>query len=251
MADPQPSLGHQLIGQGVNWLGQMGLGYLANRPIAKQNAWQRAMVEQQIARRNALQGLALPSMIRALGYRDPQQIQAMTGQVNAASGMPATPIATTPPATGTGTLGKIGAGAGVAGLGLGLAGKAIGGFGGAALGGLGATLGPVGAGVALGAMGLNKIGQGRRTANIGTGEGGFERAFDQAMAQAVRLRDAGNIEGARQALQQGHATFMAGINEFRNRGGNYQKVAEQAMNANPAKWQTYQSIAQSLGMPGA
>lgn len=242
-----------LIPQGVGFgLGILG-NKIANRANQQQNAWSRALTEQEIRRRNMLQGIAAPSMLRALGYTDPNQIQRMTMQISG-QGMNPTGNFNAPNTPGS-TAGKIlGLGATGAGLG-GLAAQGLAATGmnvGALAGPLSFLGGPVGMAAAgvlgLGSLAANKISQGRRTANLATQNGGYEQQFDQAMAEAVRRRDSGDLEGAKQVLQQGYNTFMEGARAFQQKGGNYAKVAEQALTQNKPKWDTYRAIAQSLGM---
>jgi hypothetical protein len=238
MADVNP----WLIGAGVgsNVLGAVLQNRQANRQneqtaMSQERLYQLAQQEQQ--RRDMLTRAILPQMGRTLGNPGLAQLGSTYGQIGGNSNMgqggglvPQTPGSSAGKALGIG------------GAGLGMASAA-------GLGALGGPPGMAATGALLGGKYIaNQVGKGRRTANLATGEGGHERQFDEAMAEAVRRRDAGDIEGAKQILQQGYAAFMQGNQAFQAQGGNHAKVANQAMNSNKPKWDTYQSIAQSLGV---
>lgn len=108
--------------------------------------------------------------------------------------------------------------------------------------GLGAATVPVLGGlVAGGAYAANKIGQGRRTANKATGDGGFEDEFNDALAWISAGQ--GSLEDLRQARQN----YEQAANAWIAKGGNQRKVAEQSLYKNDPLHQTYQTLLRQLG----
>ena len=211
------------IGAGASILG----GALQNR--SRNRDWE--LYQQELARRNQLQGMAMPGILRAVGYRDPQQIAQMQLQVSGeqplgASG--ANVVPSTPGSTPGSTLGKT-LGAGGAGLGI----ASLAGFGGP-IGGLAAG------GLILGGKVADQFGKGRRTANQATGGGGFETVFADALAKAAR----GEISLA--DLQQAKQNYDNQANAWIAQGGNNEKVARQSM-SNPQLQSTYATLMHQLG----
>lgn len=250
---------------------QFGLGTLGNRittgPQRGQNEWERQRYEEERKRRNLMQSFAAPSMFKALGYQ-PDQIPQMTSQVRGNQlGSGSTGNVSATPQSGTSKA------LGAAGTGLGIAGTAgslglLGGLGGATKVGLGGVSATQGASAIPGALGLgggagilglgaatipvlggllaggayaaNKIGQGRRTANTATGEGGFERNFNDALARI----SAG--QGTLADLQAARQQYEQGANAYIGAGGNQRKVGQQSLN-NQDLQETYRRLLAQLG----
>lgn len=248
-----------LIGAGVgsNILGAIlqykALNKQSQQALAAQNRLY-GLADQQNAERQSLTGAILPNLGKTLGIPGLNQLGQQYGQLGA-NPMPTGSGDAMVPQPGGSTVGKV---AGAAGTGVGLAGLAAHGLAsaGASVGGLAGPLsflgGPIGMAIGGGLLGgkliADQIGKGRRAADTATQNGGYEQQFDQAMTEAVRRRDSGDVQGARQVLQQGYQAFMEGSNAYQAAGGQQQKVAGQALNQNPQKWATYNSIAQSLGV---
>lgn len=183
----------QLIGPAATLGGQ----FLTNRSNQAMSKAQLAQQEHQfevtqgnkqaeVNRRNMLFGAASPMLLRNLGY-NPSQINPMVARFNQPEmlGRPAGNYGSpngyaTPQSTASKVIGGIGKGLGVAGAVGGAAGLM-----GASLPFLGA-LGPIGA-IGAGALGVaklvNKIGEGRRTANMATNVGGLQNNFENYLKQ--------------------------------------------------------------------
>lgn len=271
MADPVPFDWRSLIPHGIS----AGVGLLGQRmasgPAREQNAWQRAMVESEMRRRNMLQGYAAPSMLHALGYRDPKDIADRTAAISGpAPGMGSTwnnsAVPQTPTSGASTALSIAGKGLGAAGtagslgllgslapatkVGLGITTSAAGAGGvpgalglggGAGLLGLGAATIPVLGGlIAGGAYAANKIGQGRRTANQATQGEGFENQFVGTLQRAAQGQaTAQELAAARQTYEQNAQAWMA-------QGGQHARVAQQSL-ANRDLQQTYNTLIGQLG----
>ena len=224
---------------------QFGLGTLGNRmasgPSREQNAWERQKYEEEQRRRNLMQSYAAPSMFKALGYQ-PDQIPGMTQQVRGSQlGGSSTGNAGMVPQTQGSTASKA---LGGVGTGLALGSMVPGGAGaiGAGLGALGIGAGAIPfIGPALLGAGLaaNKIGQGRRTANTATGEGGFERNFTDALTRISSGQ--GSLEDLQAARQQ----YEQGANAYIGAGGNQRKVGQQSLN-NQDLQETYRRLLAQL-----
>lgn len=238
MADTQKA-NPWLIGAGIgaNALGAI-LGSRANGQAnqridqAQQRLYQLADDEQR--RRNMLVQGIMPQLGNSLHMPELAKLGQSYGQSN--GGSTASTFQGVPSIQGS----KIGST-------MGTIGGITGGIAGSAFGPLGTAVGSAIGGATNKFFG-DQFGKGRRTANTATQNGGYEQQFDQAMAEAVRRRDAGDVEGAKQVLQQGYNTFQQGSGAYQAKGGNYATVANQAINQNPEKWQTYESIKKSLGM---
>lgn len=185
------------IGAGTQVLGTT-LRNKAEQAMSKEQLAQRAHefdVTQgnrtaELGRRNMLFGMAAPNILRNVGYNPKSELATkFLGKLNTpeTSGVAGTPGyaggygGPTKPAPSTTS--KI---LGAAGTGLGIAGA----LGGTSLGaslGLGALGGPVGlaagGALALGSKLVNKIGQGRRTADLVTGPGGIQSNFNNRLKQ--------------------------------------------------------------------
>src|SRR3990170_3990992 len=74
-----------LISPGIGAAAVLGGTALSNRSACKQSEREWALNEQERQRRNMIQGMAAPSMLRAIGYRDPAQIKQMTQQIGGAA----------------------------------------------------------------------------------------------------------------------------------------------------------------------
>lgn len=222
------------IGAGATILGSQLQGNAANQNSQRQ--WE--LLQQEMQRRNMLQGMAAPSLLRGLGYRNPQQISQMSSQIGGnpsgyggTSAAPAS-IPSTPSSIPSKVLGIGGA---AAGAGIPIAASLMG-YG--ALGGpLGLAVGGIGA---LGSMALNKIGQGRRTANQFVGA--VENPFGQELAQASR----GEI--GKDQLVNDYQNYLNQEKAWEAQGGNQAKVAKQSLN-NQALQQTIRTLLTQYGVP--
>lgn len=210
---------------------QFGLGTLGNRmatgPIREQNEWQRQQYEQERQRRNLMQSFAAPSMLKALGHQ-PEQIPGMTQQVrgNPPLGSGSTGNGMVPQAQDS-RAGKI---LGGASAGLGAAGVL----------GLSSMAGPLGLAAGLGSLAVSQIGKGRRTANMATGNEGFEGQFRGVLERAARG------EASLQELQAARQAYEQAIQAWQSQGGNHAKVAGQSLQNQPLQ-QTYQTLLSQLG----
>lgn len=214
------------IGIGLQALGAIG----ASREKGKANQLNRddfefrkgqAGIENE--RRNAASRLLMPNIMRDMNIRDPVKIGA-GGATNTLGGRPGGIGAP----EGPGSSGFINAARRSApadtktprSRGLMTAGFPLGG--------------------PLGSLGMNKIGQGRRTANILTDKGSgyttnFDADFKQVHDQIVQLDQSGQAtaedfrEGIAQ-LKKIEADYLAYLDKFALQGGNHKKVADQARN---------------------
>lgn len=204
-------------------LGVLG-GVLNARAYNQPEKWRQGIIESEIARRNALQSAAAPTLAGMLGYRTPamgQQLQGVLGGKSGATGATGTYTSGVQPSTA----GKVGS----------IAGGAIG----AAFGGpLGASLGSMAGGS------LGKIGAGRRAAN-GFVQG-TENAFGRDLASIAEMAKT-DPAGAANLFKQKYGNYMASVNQSMTAGGNQAKVAQQSLN-NPQLRQTYTTLAQQLGV---
>lgn len=239
-------------GGGFNWSSLIpyginaGLNFLGNRmataPVREQNEWLRKQQEQELARRNMLQGMAAPSMLAALGYRDPQQIQQMSAQIggtgpagSSGSGPQRYAVGAPQRSSASGALGAIGAGGELTGGALSLMG----------MGSIGGPIGLVASGgAALGSMIANKIGAGRRAANAFVG--GAQKPFHQDLAQ-ISQTGMTDPKGAGQQLLQAWNDFYASAQQEIAKGGKQALVAKQAL-ATPNLINTVRTMAQQLGV---
>mgnify|MGYP001275643153 CR=1 FL=1 len=231
MAIPTSAWLPAAIGAGATLLGSG----LQQKSANAQSAWQKDLIQQEMARRNAIQGQMAPQIGYSLGIRDPQKQQqfqnVMSGAPGAYSGTAATGNATTGNATpvpstqGSKSSAILGAGS----VGAGLAGAA----------GILPFAGPIGGALALGSLAASQIGKGRRTANVATGSGGFENEFGKKLATI----SAG--QGGLPELQQAYNDYMQNVNAWRAMGGNHAKVAEQSLQNQPLQ-NTYQTLLQQL-----
>jgi hypothetical protein len=257
------------IGVGATLLGSKLSADAANK--GSEREWE--LIQQEMARRNAIQGQMAPTLGRALGMRNPATLQRFQSTLSGQpSGYPGTggggttQVPPTPTSGTSKTLGAVGTGLGVAGAagGAGLLGSlaaptktAIGGLtatgttggipgalglgGGSGLLGLGAATIPVLGGlIAGGAFAANKIGQGRRTANTATQGEGFEKQFVDALTRI----SAG--QGTLQDLDNAYNNYTQGVNSYRAMGGKHKIVAEQSL-ANKPLQETYQRLRAQLG----
>ncbi len=220
-------------------------GALQSRAANKSNDAMLKFQEQEFARRNMMQGLAAPSMMHALGYRNPQQIASGVAQIRGTAPAPgAQPtMAGGAPAPGSSGLSK---GLGAASTGLGIASAVApkatsGALGALGIGGIGIPI--LGAGLAAGAFAANKIGQGRRAANsfVDAVENPFGAQLEQISAMAAT-----DPASAKQQFAQAYQNFQNQANSEIARGGNQAKVAQQAL-ANPKLMQTIQQLQAQLG----
>ena len=196
------------------------------------------MAQQERQRRDQLSRMIMPNLMQGMGVSGPQARQYIGQMPSDASPGPATsnsemstsaPVSVpqTPTSKTSKVMGGIGGGLGIAGS-LRLAG---------ALGPAAPFAAPA---LMLGGLAANKIGQGRRTANLATGDGGFEKTFVDALtrisAGGGSLKD---LQAAKQAYDQNTKAWIA-------QGGNQAKVAQQSLNNQPLQ-QTYQTLLRQLG----
>lgn len=215
------------VGAGLGMLGNK----MANAPTKEQNAYSRQQYEQQLARRNAMQGLAMPSMLRAMGNSNPQRAmgQAGLGQGQSpgmASGgntVPTASIPQTPQSRGSKILGA-------AGMGLGAAGML----------GMGSAFGPIGLAAGAAALGVNQIGKGRRTANT------FVDAVENPFGEQLAKFSAG--QGSPEEFQQAYQNYKNQTQGWIAQGGNQGKVAQQSLQ-NQGLQSTIQRLAQQYQVP--
>lgn len=73
-------LGQQVVKGGLGLLGGVLNANAANQP----EKWRQNIVEEELKRRNLLQGYAAPTLSGMLGYRSPQMGQQMKAQLGAA-----------------------------------------------------------------------------------------------------------------------------------------------------------------------
>ncbi len=224
-----------LAGPAVGAVTGAGLGYLGNRgstaETRRQNAWMRQQYEQALQRRMGLQGLALPSMIRALGYSE-DKAKEMAGQYqqnfgsgsgagaqNSGQGMNYSPDKS-----------RIGQ---VAGLGAGILGTAA---------GLG--VGQVaGLGVGAGFLG-SQFGKGRRTANPFVDQ--VENPFGQELSQISQMA-ATYPKAAALRLQQAETNYKTQTQNWISKGGEHANVAQQSLQ-NQGLQSTVARLKQQLGI---
>ena len=226
MATPTSAWLPAAIGAGATLLGSG----LQQKSANAQSAWQKDLIQQEMARRKAIQGRMAPQIGYSLGIRDPQKQQqfqnVMSGAPGAYSGTAATGNATPVPSTqGSKSSAILGAGS----VGAGLAGAA----------GILPFAGPIGGALALGSLAASQIGKGRRTANVATGSGGFENEFNN------KLTSISAGQGGLPELQQAYNDYMQNVNAWRAMGGNHAKVAEQSLQNQPLQ-NTYQTLLQQL-----
>lgn len=243
---------------GANVLGTK----LNNRPTEQQNAWSRQQYEQQLARRNAMLGLAMPSMLRAMGNSNPQRAISQAGLGQGQSpGMASGGNAVQGPTQGSTKLQKAGQIGGLAATGLGIASK-LGVLGGSSLvpaggafatgtagGGLGATMAglatnPItiaGAGVlGAGLIAKHYIGQGRKAAN------NFVQDVENPFNEQLKQFSAG--QGSPEEFQRAYQNYQQRAQEEIAKGGNKAKVAQQSLQ-NQGLQQTIQRLAQQFQVP--
>lgn len=156
----------KLIVPGISAAAVLGGNAMQARSANKSSEWQRQMAEAEMRRRNMLQGMAAPTLLRGLGYRNPADIQRMTQQI----GSPMTGGSSAPVQSGGGgsTLGKVASGVsqGVGALGTASSLGLLGGAAAPTAASLGLAAGaPLAAGSTAGALGLG-------TANAGMMLGG-------------------------------------------------------------------------------
>lgn len=206
----------KLIGPAIGAGAAIGGSILSGKAANKQSERQWELIQQEMARRNMLQGMIAPQLLRATGIRNPQQLrsysQAIGGSVPQIGQQPAGMVPSTPSSTASKVMGGVGTGIGAAGaLGLGALGGPPGLIGGAAL--------------TLGSKLVGKIGQGRRTADTLTDpETGAEGILNNVLK---------NPNASLQELQQAYAAYQQAISAYRSAGGNQRKVADQSMSNMP------------------
>lgn len=230
-------------GIGLQALGSIGASReqgRANDISLEDYELKKRQAEDDKQRRDAFTRLMMPSLLRDMNIRDPeligQSLQQRTlppttslGQPqgdpyrDAASGVAGAPVRSPGVSTASNVAKGVGAGLGVAGaMGLGSA-----------------ALGPAGAVLGLAAAPLlNKIGQGRRTADLLTTPGGATKQFEQQVGSIhdglVQLDASGKATA--EDFQKGIADLRAGeqayrqyLSNFAMGGGNHAKVARQAL----------------------
>ncbi len=245
MADPNQfdwsSLIGPAIGAGTTVLGQT-MANRSNQAMTKEQLAQQqkqfdttqAFKQSEQARRNMMQGAAAPTTLRALGYRNPQQIDTLQKQFSQQQG-PTAPLGggaqapqqyTAPPAQGSSGISK---GIGAAGL---LGGAAIGGLPGLAVGGA----------AMLGSAVANQFGQGRRAADAFVQS--VENPFWKDLA-AISEEGKTSPQTAAQKFTQAYQSYKAAVNQSMAGDDNQKKVAQQSM-ANLAP--TLKTMAGQLGV---
>ncbi len=69
----------------IPMIAKTGLGIagsmLGARAHNQPEKWRQKIIEQEMARRNMMQGMAAPSLLGSLGYRNPSRISAMSQQI--------------------------------------------------------------------------------------------------------------------------------------------------------------------------
>jgi len=225
--------GPQIAGAATTILGSRMKANKAN----ESSQWTRQMNEAEIARRNQMQGLAMPSMMQGLGYRGKNVPLGSTFQKAAApilqpggGSMPSGSSVSGVPQAGGSKVGKV---LGTAGAGIGAA-SALG------FGALGGPIGLAAGGAAmLGGAIANKVGAGRRMANQNTGEGGPERQFSDILTQM-------SAQGGDPAdLKAAYQNYSNQMNAWIAAGGNQAKIARQSL-ANAPLQDTYQRLLAQL-----
>jgi hypothetical protein len=108
--------------------------------------------------------------------------------------------------------------------------------------------GPWGAAAMTGLqLGSKLVGRGRRAADRGVQA--YENPFGKELADIVRRRDAGDIEGAKAHFGEAWGRYRQGVAQGFAQGGKDALVAQQSLD-NPLLRQTANEIANSLGLGG-
>ena len=108
--------------------------------------------------------------------------------------------------------------------------------------------GPWGAAAMTGLqLGSKLVGRGRRAADRGVQA--YENPFGRELADIVRKRDAGDIEGAKAHFGEAWGRYRQGVAQGFAQGGKDALVAQQSLD-NPLLRQTANEIANSLGLGG-
>ncbi len=221
----------QAVNAGIGTLGQMAMnGQVSGNTAASLNAQNlmtkeqlgqqqaqynsnMALKQSELARRNMMQGVAAPSVLRSLGYRNPDdisKIQAQFQQQQAPAQILGTPTPTTTSAT------------------------------------------PPNAQAATGNYQMSQtasaspvFGKGRTAADSFVNS--VENPFGADLANIVKQKDSGDIPGAAAAFQQKYAQYQAAVAQQMQMGGKEALAAQQSL-ANQGLQQTIQTLAQQLGV---
>ena len=238
------------IGAGAQILGQK-IATGANQAVSREQIAEQqrqfnanmALKQQEVARRNQMSAVAAPMALRALGYRDPQQIAQLQQQFAQQPKAPTLGMSTSgggggvmSPATQSSTAGKT---LGAIGTGAMLASSipSVSSAMGAGLGALGigsAAVPFIGPAIAGAALGVSQIGKGRRTANpfVQQIENPFWDVFTKNTQGQATHEDV--MAAYQQALQQ--AQQFASIDDT------HAKVAKQGIS-------NMQKGMQAMGLP--
>lgn len=201
----------------------------------------------EVNRRNSINGITAPTLLHALGYRDPAQIQQMAAHISAPE--QAAPLPTLGAASGSGTTGGTSY-APASTQGVSKVASAAGGMGGAALGGIVGNMivpglgGVIGAGIGGLGSAIGSIGAGRRTADSAVQ--GYENPFGADLA-AISKQAETDPAGAAQRFQQSYQKYRNAVDVELAAGGNRAKVAQQSLN-NQGLQQTVKTLAGQLGV---
>jgi hypothetical protein len=234
LIEPAAGLGGSIIGNKM----QAGT---AKASLAEQKRQFDIRNQQAMQARNFL----MPVLQRSLGAKGPMPM--------APSGPYGGPVAGAPaPAQGPGVISKVAPVAGMATGALSIPGVAA-----AAAHGLGALGGAIGAagpfapiaagGVGAALLAKKFIGQGRKQANVLTGEGGAQNQFGAIMQEIAKRQDAGQLsdEQARAALSNALDQKAQEAMQFAGQGNNQRKVVKQWLGdfSNPAWMKDHPELA--------
>lgn len=236
------------IGAGATLLGGALQGRSANQ--ASERQWE--LLQQEMARRNQLQGMIAPQLLHAAGIRNPAQVANYSRIIGQPSGGQLQQGVSTggAPTAGSGAtskvLGGVGTGLGIASMlpatSIAATNSGVGSLAAQGLGALGipsAAIPFIGPAILGGSIAASQIGKGRRTANTMTNP---KTGAEGQLVEALR-----NPQTDVETFKRAYDAYQQSLAAYRQKGGNYAKVAEQSL-ANQPLQQTIAQRMRELGL---